>query len=219
MKKLKKCIMRFSMLLIVFFLDPIKYLKRCLDENELKKTFPIEKVQEISQVLARYELNIYNTLLLAEIESGSLTSHIKQNSLNKFIEETISETQPLIHSKIIASLPSLVIYISFDFELLKLALKNLILAIAEISPTSVIHIKAEVYEKDFLIDVSNKNAFLPEDVLPYIFNKFYRIPPIKHSLGLEFALFKAIISIHEGEIEVMNDQAKGFQISMKIKRL
>ena len=80
----------------------------------------------------------------------------------------------------------------------------------------------EVKNKDdlTLISIENKGAFIPENEIENLFNKFYRVDKSrntsKNSNGLGLAIVKRILDLHESSYSLFNtNDGVKFESSLK----
>lgn len=83
-------------------------------------------------------------------------------------------------------------------------------------------IRTELYLKDgyFCIDISDNGPGIPEDKLPYIFNRFYRIDTERTkdlaSTGLGLAIAKELVEAHGGKIAVSSIAGSGTRFTIML---
>lgn len=173
-------------------------------------------VSKMEQVISNIKFNVDNIIAMSEFESGFVHFDRKKHTIKELIESSLNEIRSFVNKHSIEfELPFPNILLSFDFNLLKLALNNLLLnAIEYSSPSSSILIKVQVLENEFCLSVLNEGTKIPEDVLPHIFDKFYHISDQSKGLGLGLAIVKSIVAVHQGKIEVKNQEEKGTEFSL-----
>lgn len=171
---------------------------------------------QMGQFIANIRLTVDNIIAISELESGFAHFDRKKNLIKELIERSLSDIEPFTNGHPIAlELPSQPIFLPFDFNLLRLALNNLILNAFEYSNSSnPITIKFEVFENEFWLSVLDEGPGIPEEIIPLIFDKFYHIPGTSKGLGLGLAIVKAVADIHHGKIEVKNREEKGTGFSL-----
>jgi len=163
------------------------------------------------------ELVVSNIIAISEIDSGFLHFEKKSNNLLKLIDSAVSETHPFMNGHpITINVPS--VFLPFDFNLLQLAMINLLVNACEYSEQGKpITISAEVLKGECRICIVDQGSGIPEEILPFIFEKFYRRPSEVESpkeMGLGLAIVKAVVEIHQGKIEVQNQEGGGTAFSL-----
>jgi signal transduction histidine kinase len=86
------------------------------------------------------------------------------------------------------------------------------------APGSSITISLKVDPKKQIVNFTDRGAGIPSEHLPFLFERFYRVPgnPSKRGTGLGLFICKEIIQAHHGEISVKTAPGKGttFQIEL-----
>jgi signal transduction histidine kinase len=79
-----------------------------------------------------------------------------------------------------------------------------------------IHIEAHTTDEGVLISVSDNGMGIPEDDLPRLFERFYRVEKARTSdaggTGLGLAIAKEILDAHGGEIRVESVSGEGTNV-------
>lgn len=177
--------------------------------------FPKEKLdpetivllKKLESLVSNIKLSADNIITISELESGFVHFKKESNSIKELIEKCVSAIKPLMdRHKIQVNLPDTTLFLPFDLNLMKMALENLIVNALEYSSVDrPVFINVDVFEKEFVISVIDKGPGIREDVMPFIFEKFYRIPGTStHGMGLGLAVVRAVLDIHQGRIEVKN---------------
>lgn len=173
-------------------------------------------IGKMEQFMSNIKFTVDNIIAISELESGFVHFDRKKYAIKELIDRSINEVKPFVDGRLIAfEIPSQPLFLPFEFNLLKLALNNLLLnAIEYSSVSSPILIKVQVRENEFLLSVLDEGPGIPEDVLPLIFDKFYRVSSKSKGLGLGLAIVKSVVDIHKGKIEVKNREEKGTEFSL-----
>ena len=171
---------------------------------------------QMEQFIANIKLTVDNIIAISELESGFVHFDRKKNSFKDLIDRSLNDVKPFMNGHFIElDLPSQPLFLSFDFNLLRLALNNLILNALEYSESSKqVDIKLEVFENEFCLSVLDEGAGIPDEIVPLIFGKFYHASGTSKGLGLGLAIVKAVVDIHKGKIEVKNREDKGTKFSI-----
>ena len=201
------------------FYKPLEDIERINDQLQQAHLDPNmgSLVKKMSDFISHIKLNVDNVIAISEIESGFLHVDRKKHSLNELVEKSLADVKPFMHGHTVeVHLPSQTVFLPFDFNLMKLAFINLLLNAFEYSaPTKPVHIEAQVFEKEFVLSVIDEGPGIPEEILPLIFEKFYRTQGAQiKGLGLGLAIVKAVTNIHQGRIEVKNQKGGGTKFSL-----
>ncbi|WP_068471153.1 ATP-binding protein [Candidatus Protochlamydia phocaeensis] len=172
--------------------------------------------RQMEQFIFNFKLTLDNVITVSELESGFVHFERKPNSIKDLVDKSLGDVKPFMNGHPIeVQIPSETLFLPFDFNLLRLALKNLILNALEYSePSAPICINLEVSESSFRLSVLDEGPGIPEAILPLIFNKFYQASESAKGLGLGLAIVKAVVDIHQGKIEVKNREIKGTEFSL-----
>lgn len=172
----------------------------------------------MGRFISTIKLTVDNIIAISELESGFIHFKKKKNSLNELIEESLKEVSALKSSHtIILDLPPQPVFLSFDFDLLKLALKNLLINAIEYSEEAKpILIRFQILSNAFQLSVLDEGPGVPTEILPLIFDKFYQAPGTKKELGLGLglAIVKSVVEIHQGKIELKPREEWGTEFSL-----
>jgi signal transduction histidine kinase len=86
------------------------------------------------------------------------------------------------------------------------------------APGSRITVSLKADPKKQIVNFTDRGAGIPSEHLPFLFERFYRVPgnPSKRGTGLGLFICKQIILAHHGEISVKTAPGKGttFQIEL-----
>ncbi|RKL63424.1 HAMP domain-containing protein [Thermoanaerobacteraceae bacterium SP2] len=187
---------------------------------------PEEKKKYLNIILdetLRLRRMVNELLDLSQIESGHL--HLKKDkiSLKNLIERVVKKLTPLSQKKGIK--------ISTEFEELPLVMAdedrieqvmiNLIdNAMRYNEGSGEIRIKARKSEGGVIVSVKDNGPGIPEDELPFIWERFYKVDKARTrktgGTGLGLAIVKNIIEVHGGKVWAKNcaEGGTGFYFSL-----
>jgi NtrC-family two-component system sensor histidine kinase KinB len=84
---------------------------------------------------------------------------------------------------------------------------------------STVSITGEIKENNILIAVKDSGTGIPEEYLPKVFDKYFRVPgTIKEGTGLGLAISKEFMEAQGGIITVESTQGKGSTFTLHFKR-
>lgn len=173
-------------------------------------------LKKIETLQFKLKLIVNNIIAIAKLESGFVHFVKKEHHIQKLIDDALKEVDVYTHDRLvnlqIQTHPS---FLSFDYEWLKVALDNLLINACEYSPPkSPISISVEAFEKEFRLTVTDEGAGIPKELLPLIFEKFYRVPGTSTGMGLGLAIVKRVVEIHQGKIEVEKYEKDGTAVTL-----
>lgn len=174
-------------------------------------------VNKMEQFISNIKFTVDNIIAISELESGFVSFNRKKWLIKELIDQSVDEIKFYLngHPVEVEMPPHPNILLSCDFNLLKLALNNLLLNAIEYSSSSLpIIIKVQLLNNDCWLSVIDKGPGISEEVLPLIFDKFYQASSQSKGLGLGLAIVKAVVDIHGGKIEVKNREGEGTEFSL-----
>lgn len=187
-------------------------LKQIVHETE-----ECELAAGIDQAGKNLKMNIENILIISQLESGFIQFEKNKNSINRLIEGVILEVRSVFPRAFIRSeLPIQELFFDFNFDLMKKALKNILTnAIEYSSQNSPINIVVQNMETAFSISVLNEGIGIEQEAMPFIFEKFYRIPGAgSEGVDLGLTIVKLVVELHQGKLEVKKMDGKGTEVTM-----
>ena len=172
-----------------------------------------EEKKEIARVIYDESLRmgrLVNDLLdLARMEAGHITLNIENTDVNDLIDRVIRKFQGLAKEKGISLIVNKrnILDFSLDPDRLEQVLTNLIdNAIRHTEENGTVNLFVELQENGLLIDVKDSGSGIPEEDLPFIFERFYKADKARtrgrSGTGLGLAIVKNIIEAHQGHISV-----------------
>ena len=190
-------------------------------------------------------LNMINQLLdIRKSEAGLMKLHVEEGDVVEFSREIVSSFRNLakqrnIHLKFSAEPEQ--VYAWFDHDQLEKVLFNLLSNAFKFTEDrgrieltvqqslertgktdGLTDWRTGELETDYIeISVSDTGAGIPQDQLPYIFERFYQVEKSqewarKGGTGIGLSLAKSIISNHRGRIEVESQVGVGTTFSVKL---
>ncbi|MFI5343370.1 MAG: ATP-binding protein, partial [Chlamydiales bacterium] len=201
---------------------PIVQISQLVDE--LKNELVDEKkrahlVKQIERGLINLKELVSNILTMSKLSSGFMHFVKTKQDVRHLIDAAFEKIKSLPEQRRIEmSIPKHMPLIAFDRQLMEIALNNLIINALEYSPfPKPITIKVDVREKEAVLAVLDEGPGIPDNILPYIFEKFYQaeVPGAEATgLGLGLAVTKAIVELHHGQLEARNREEGGAEFSL-----
>lgn len=154
---------------------------------------------------------------LPEIKSVNL-AHLVQMTVDS-LEERARLQSVSIDVRIAPELPT----IMGDSQRLERVLTNLIGNAIKYTPSGgSVEVRVGEAKQHLTVAVTDTGIGIPNEHLPLIFNRFYRVPREDESIdgtGLGLSIVKSIVEKHNGKIEVKSEAGKGstFMIILPIR--
>ncbi len=174
---------------------------------------------EIFKASGRLNHLIENLLNMSRLESGKISLRRDWCDINDLINRvTRNLDRELSVYKLTTVVEQEMPPVRLDFGLMEQALYNLVLNSCQHSPSSSeILLEASYDGGDLLLQVSDSGPGFPEEALPRIFDKFYRVTDSKTGgLGLGLSIVRGIAEAHKGNVRVENLKAGGAKFTIRI---
>lgn len=187
-----------------------KALKSARSPDECRIVFQaaLKEIEGFSRI-------VEDLLALTRMEDGRLLLEIKKIDLTRLVEEELNEIRALAEEKDIdiSFYCEETITLDGDRGQLKRLLKSLLdNAIKYTFRKGRVIVTVRKEGKDAKITVSDTGVGMPEDEIPYIFDRFYQIKKsrrAKNGYGLGLSTAKAIVEAHRGKISAESRVGQG----------
>ncbi|MBV9761630.1 MAG: GHKL domain-containing protein [Acidobacteriaceae bacterium] len=177
---------------------------------------------EVMSEMAGYigsEVDRMNGLISSFLDfARPLQIHPTQANLASVVDDVIrqhSETARKCEVTVLANMPANGLEFTFDPDMLKLALSNLLQnAIQASAPGQAVTLRAQVSGQEVLIFVQDHGKGIQPEHLENIFNPFFTTKP--QGVGLGLAIVSKIVDEHQGRINVFSELGAGttFEIAV-----
>lgn len=189
-----------------------------LKENRAKLTAEQEEelLQAIDKSSNRLKRQVDNLLDMSRLENGMLQVRSDWTDLNEVIHELIRRHREFSAHAISYQSGEELPFIKIDSGLLETVLNNLVYNAVQYTPE---HLPIELtagYENGICsIRISDSGPGFPEDSLPQLFDKFYRLPESKAGgTGLGLSIVKGFTEALQGTVTVKNRPKGGAQFTL-----
>lgn len=163
-------------------------------------------------------------LQLAKIQSGSIKLFKEELCVRDIIDVVMNSAAVLAKEKNISVSADCdkAIYINADSDKLKQILVNIIgNAIKYTREGGVVHIRAREKGGKVEFSVKDTGIGIPEEELPFIFEKFYRVDKSRQShqggTGLGLNIVKGLVELHGGKIWATSQLGSGTEIIFELR--
>jgi signal transduction histidine kinase len=170
----------------------------------------IEKIQCI----------IDEVLTLARLEAQNILMEMKPVDLNRLIRNVLTDIKVLAESKNIEIeflARANVVIDANEVYLRRLFVNLLENAVKYNRPGGKIAIQTDENAENVIVDIMDNGIGIPENELPFIFNRFYRVDKARSSgegAGLGLSIAKSIVQAHKGDITVKSHWGEGTTFSI-----
>ncbi len=159
---------------------------------------------------------VENLLNLSELERGEFKIKRQKSSIEGAIQKIINELSqissvkglPLLYTPPLYPIPSVDCDITRIEEVLRTLIENAI----KYTDKGMVKVSVEKTDKEVKISVMDTGKGIPQENMPHLFSKFYRIKAaleMQSGSGLGLYVSKKIIEAHNGKIWVESKEGKG----------
>jgi two-component system sensor histidine kinase KdpD len=191
---------------IIGAVDALKENKEKISTNNQN-----ELLHQIVIASTRLNRQVENLLNMSRLETGMLKLNLDWCDTNELINVVIQKL-PLNYKQTIIFEPNENLpLLKFDIGLIEQVLQNLLYNAINYTPdNSMITIVAKQQSGNCYISVSDNGNGIPEKDLPFLFDKFYRLPHSKTGgSGLGLSIVKGFIEAHHGTAKAENNTSGG----------
>ncbi|WP_026584176.1 ATP-binding protein [Bacillus sp. J33] len=190
-----------------------------------------EEKKEMASVIYDESLRmgrLVNELLdLARMEAGHIQLTMEEIEVNSYLQRIVRKFQGLAKDKDISleyNFQSKGTHIPFDPDRIEQVMTNLIdNAIRHTPENGVVQVTEQSDERGLFIEVKDSGSGIPEEDLPFVFERFYKADKARtrgrSGTGLGLAIAKNIIEAHKGHITVQSKLGQGTTFSIFIPRI
>ncbi len=179
----------------------------------------------LSEKATEMGAQVERMLFLARLEDSQASYAIDELDLVALVEDGIARVRPQVELRagtIEAALPAGRVPIRGDAERLGMALDNLLENAAKFSiDPPHIEVRLTTSDGDAEIVVQDNGIGIPEQAIPHLFEKFYRVddPQLRvGGTGIGLYLVRQVIDAHRGRISVESQANRGtaFRITLPL---
>jgi signal transduction histidine kinase len=161
------------------------------------------------------------------LDASRVTPEFEQFSLTELIQDVVQEFELQAHGANVALVIdpcTEAVSVYADISLIQRVLENLVGNALKYTPDGG-RVTISVQPSQAAVDVSvaDTGPGIAPDVLPHIFDRFYKGAPADaggtRSMGLGLAITKRILELHDSEIRVVSEQLGGtrFQFDLPLQ--
>jgi two-component system, OmpR family, phosphate regulon sensor histidine kinase PhoR len=170
---------------------------------------------------------VQDLLMLSQIETGEIKMRMESQDLVELANDVAEELSESAEKKKISlqvDEPKKKAMALADAKWIRQVLTNLISNAINYTPEGgAVNIKFDFTKKSVYISVKDNGNGIPEEHLPRIFERFYRVDKSRSrergGTGLGLAIVKHILEGHHTKAEVESEAGKGSKFSFKLERV
>lgn len=205
---------------------PLTSIRGNVDLIRRMKSADPESLEAIKSEVDRMSRMVNDLLLLAQAESGRLPLAQEDVELDTLMLEVFKQAKLLAANGVRVEIGrEEQVQVRGDRDRLKQVLLNLVANALDHTPSGgVVTLSLAAVEDWARLTVSDTGRGMPQEELPHIFERFYRIDSARKrsefggaGLGLSIAYW--ITRSHQGKIEVASEVGKGTSFSVWLPRL
>lgn len=199
---------------------PITYLqgysdvlqKELYDSEEEK----LQYIRVIHEEAGRLKGLVQDLFELANMEEGQFSMEREPTDLARVLAECVQRLELRVKEKgisLVKRIPEEQMIIDADARRLEQIFINLLDNAIRYTHEGTISIEAAADENEVTITISDTGVGIPEEELPYIFERFYRVEKSRSrelgGTGLGLAIVKKLVELQGGTIEVRSEWGRG----------
>lgn len=206
---------------------PLTSMKVLADSLLSQENVPAELYAEfmgdIAEEIERENQIINDLLSLVKMDKTSGGLNIRSENINDLVERILKRLRPIAEKKNVE-----VVFESFrpvlaevDEVKLSLAISNLVEnAIKYNREGGYVHVSLNADHKFFYVKVEDSGIGIPEESIPHIFERFYRVDKSRSreigGTGLGLSIARNAIIMHRGSVKVYSKEGEGTTFTVRV---
>jgi two-component system sensor histidine kinase KdpD len=181
--------------------------------------FQTTMLGEIQEASGRLNRLVSNLLNMTRLESGHVKPKLDWCDVNDLLQVTLKEIEKELAGRpITLQIAPDMPLVRMDFVLMQQALTNLLLnAAAHTPPGTPVSVLAALEADSLRVTVADRGPGLAPEVLPHIFDKFYRAPSAPAGgTGLGLAIVKGFVEAQGGQVKAESGPGGGASFTLRL---
>lgn len=181
----------------------------------------VSNLLSMEHSIRRMELLVNDLLNTSLIETGMFTLHLQRCDLVTLCRNIVHEYMAGTALSLVFKAPKEPLEVDVDIDRVSQVLINLLSNARKYSSfESSVTVTVARVENEGIISVQDRGVGIPAEMLPHIFERFYRVPGIEVQagshigMGLGLYIARKIIDRHGGRIDVQSTPGSGSTFSI-----
>ena len=154
-------------------------------------------------------------LTLARVQTGVEEPRVELIDVRPLLERIADTMEPAENVELIVDCPNELAVLT-NQELLEQSVSNLVRNAVKHTTEGSIRLSGAPLNAHVEVRVADTGSGIPNEVLPRVFDRFYRANPQEEGFGLGLAIVNAAVDAMGGELEVESKVGEGTTISMRL---
>ncbi len=188
-----------------------------------------EQRREFLEIILKNAVHLNNLVRelfeLSKLDARQAVPDPEPFSIAELAQDVALKFQPQAEARkihLLTKLPVKLPLVYADIGMIERALSNLIdNALRFTPPGGKVEVRLEKTNRHITVRISDTGSGIPEEDLPFVFDRFYRVEKSRTresgGSGLGLAIAKKIIDAHGGEIKAESRSVKGTQFSFSLE--
>ena len=154
-------------------------------------------------------------LTLARVQTGVEEPRVELIEVRPMLERIADTMEPAESVELVVDCPRELAVLA-NQDLLEQSVSNLVRNAVKHTTEGSIHLSAAPLNAHVEVRVADTGSGIPNDVLPRVFDRFYRADPQQEGFGLGLAIVNAAVDAMSGELEVESTVGEGTTVTMRL---
>jgi two-component system, OmpR family, sensor histidine kinase KdpD len=189
------------------------------NNKNLSEATRVDLLNEINTASLRLNQQVENLLNMSRLESGVFQLKKDWVDVRELIYTTVQRVEPaILKFRVDVFVDDNMPLVKLDFGLMEQVLHNLVSNAMQHTPEGTdIIIKADYFDGNLVLEISDSGRGFPELDLNRVFEKFYRVQGSKPGgTGLGLSIVKGFVEAHHGTVGLKNLPLRGAIFNINI---
>lgn len=199
------------------------YIETILDSDDMPMETARNFLEVVSSEADRMARLVYDLLELSRLDYDNSSMPKEKFDLRKLLENIISklafEAESHTHSLSLAFAGKMDLFLG-NRDRIEQVITNIIVNAIKYTPDGGdIKVSAGQMYGNVYVKIKDNGIGIPEEDLPHVFDRFYRVDKARSrssgGTGLGLAIAKEIVNAHGGDINIVSEKGKGTEVTLR----